>query len=114
MNKPNLIKIYLLLLWCGMLAGCGKDFLNRPPEDAIVDANFYKTPEQVLAGTAPLYNIVWFAYNDKSSHGIGDGRGRLPERAAGELFVGGDVALAGGSDDVLGQLRRRRDAVPTR
>jgi hypothetical protein len=31
----------------------------------------------VLAGTAPLYNIVWFAYNDKSSHGIGDGRGGL-------------------------------------
>lgn len=58
-----------------MLTGCSKDFLNRPPEDAIVDANFYRTPEQVLAGTAPLYNIVWFAYNDKASHGIGDARG---------------------------------------
>ncbi|RPD42032.1 RagB/SusD family nutrient uptake outer membrane protein [Chitinophaga barathri] len=75
MNKFHHTKIFLLLLWCSLLAGCSKDFLNRPPEDAIVDANFYKTPEQVLAGTAPLYNIVWFAYNDKSSHGIGDGRG---------------------------------------
>ncbi|QEH39677.1 RagB/SusD family nutrient uptake outer membrane protein [Chitinophaga sp. XS-30] len=57
------------------LTGCSKDFLNRPPEDAIVDANFYRSTEQVLAGTAPLYNIVWFAYNDKASHGIGDARG---------------------------------------
>ena len=75
MNKFHHTKTFFLLLWCSVLAGCSKDFLNRPPEDAIVDANFYKTPEQVLAGTAPLYNIVWFAYNDKSSHGIGDGRG---------------------------------------
>jgi hypothetical protein len=69
-------KIYLAVLtFCGMLSSCSKDFLNRPPEDAIVDANFYQTTDQVLAGTAPLYNIVWFAYNDKASHGIGDGRG---------------------------------------
>jgi len=68
-------KIYLTALaFCGMLSSCSKDFLNRPPEDAIVDANFYQSADQVLAGTAPLYNIVWFAYNDKASHGIGDGR----------------------------------------
>ncbi|HEY0610563.1 MAG TPA: RagB/SusD family nutrient uptake outer membrane protein [Chitinophaga sp.] len=68
-------KIYLTaLVFCGMLSSCSKDFLNRPPEDAIVDANFYQSTDQVLAGTAPLYNIVWFAYNDKASHGIGDGR----------------------------------------
>jgi hypothetical protein len=68
-------KIYLTALaFCGMLSSCSKDFLNRPPEDAIVDANFYQSTDQVLAGTAPLYNIVWFAYNDKASHGIGDGR----------------------------------------
>ncbi|RAJ77526.1 putative outer membrane starch-binding protein [Chitinophaga dinghuensis] len=58
-----------------LLAGCSKSFLNRPPEDQIVDANFYQTTEQVMAGTAPLYNLVWFAYNDKASHGLGDGRG---------------------------------------
>src|SRR5687768_5560283 len=34
------------------------------------------------------------------------------EAGAGELLVGGDVALAGGGDDVGGQLGRRRDAVP--
>src|SRR5690606_230702 len=45
--------------------------------DTIVDANFWKTPDQILAGTAPLYNIAWFDYNDKASHGIGDGRGGM-------------------------------------
>jgi hypothetical protein len=66
---------YLITFIClTILSACSKDFLNRPPEDAIVDVNFYKTSDQVLAGTAPLYNIVWFSYNDKASHGIGDGR----------------------------------------
>jgi len=69
-------RIYLVFIII-ILAGCSKDFLNKPPQDAIVDANFYQSSDQVLAGTAPLYNIVWFAYNDKSSHGIGDGRGGL-------------------------------------
>ena len=59
----------------GAIVACSPDFLDRPPLDAIVDANFYQNDEQVLAATAPLYNIVWFAYNDKASHGIGDARG---------------------------------------
>ena len=59
------------------IAGCSEDFIERPPDDTIVDANFWKTPDQILAGTAPLYNIAWFDYNDKASHGIGDGRGGM-------------------------------------
>ena len=58
-----------------VLTSCQKNFLERPPQDQIVDANFYQTDDQILAGTAPLYNLVWFDYNDKASHGIGDGRG---------------------------------------
>ncbi|MVT08188.1 RagB/SusD family nutrient uptake outer membrane protein [Chitinophaga tropicalis] len=74
MKKIN-YHIYIIAFTCILaMSGCSKDFLNRPPEDGIVDANFYKTTDQILAGTAPLYNIVWFAYNDKASHGIGDGR----------------------------------------
>lgn len=59
----------------GGMVSCSEDFLDRPPLDAIVDANFYKTDDQILAASAPLYNLVWFAYNDKASHGIGDARG---------------------------------------
>jgi len=74
MKKRNYNKYLITFICLIALSACSKDFLNRPPEDAIVDVNFYRSSDQVLAGTAPLYNIVWFAYNDKASHGIGDGR----------------------------------------
>ncbi|MEP7111414.1 MAG: hypothetical protein ABI760_25685, partial [Ferruginibacter sp.] len=55
-------------------SGCKKDFLERPPTDAIVDAGFYQTDEQVLAATNLLYSKVWFDYNDKASYNLGDFR----------------------------------------
>lgn len=64
-----------------LLVGCSKDFLDRSPEDTLVDKNYYQTDNQVLMGTAPLYNVVWFDYNDKASFAIGDARG-------GTLFSG--------------------------
>jgi starch-binding outer membrane protein, SusD/RagB family len=57
-----------------LLSGCKKDFLERPPTDAIVDANFYKTDEQLAAATALLYNKVWFDYNENPSFSLGDVR----------------------------------------
>ncbi len=75
-TNTNFQKIVLgATLLLGGMVGCSEDFLDRPPLDAIVDANFYKTDDQILAASAPLYNMVWFAYNDKASHGIGDARG---------------------------------------
>jgi hypothetical protein len=57
-----------------LFASCKKSFLEKPPTDSIVDANFYKTNEQVMAGTASLYNRVWFDYNDKAYYNLGDFR----------------------------------------
>lgn len=57
-----------------VMSGCKKDFLVKPPTDRIVDASFYKTNEQVLAGTSLLYSQVWFDYNDKASYNLGDFR----------------------------------------
>ena len=57
-----------------MLPGCKKAFLERPPTDAIVDANFYKTDEQIAASTSLLYNRVWFDYNENPSFSLGDVR----------------------------------------
>ncbi|WPP50708.1 RagB/SusD family nutrient uptake outer membrane protein [Catalinimonas niigatensis] len=73
--RYNIYLACLFLISC--FAACEEDFLERPPLSSIVDGNYYQTAEQVLAGTAPLYNIVWFAYNDKASHGIGDARGGI-------------------------------------
>ena len=50
-----------------LMQGCSEDFLDRPPLDAITSGNFYKTDDEILAGTAPLYNIVWFDFNDKAN-----------------------------------------------
>src|SRR5436190_6993816 len=75
MNKMNYIKSAIgLSVSILFLAGCKKDFLAKPPSDAVVDANFYKTDEQVLAGTNLLYSKVWFDYDDKASYNLGDFR----------------------------------------
>src|SRR4051812_8441787 len=69
-------KIYLAsFLLAGIFQGCSDSFIDRPPTDSIVDETFYKSSEQILAASAPLYNIVWFQYNDESAFGLGDGRG---------------------------------------
>jgi len=63
------------LLALSVFSGCSEDFLDRPPQSALVDANFYQTDAQILASTSLLYNIVWFDYNDKASYNLGDYRG---------------------------------------
>ena len=72
--KYSWIAILITIL---MVHGCSQDFLNRPPVDAITDANFYKTDAEVMSATALLYNRVWFDYNDKASYEIGDFRGGI-------------------------------------
>src|SRR5438552_17708046 len=56
------------------LLGCKKSFFEKPPTDAVVDASFFKSDEQVLAATRLLYSKVWFDYNDKASYNLGDFR----------------------------------------
>ena len=70
-HKNYFVGLVLPILF---LSACKKDFLEKPPTDSIVDAGFYKTDEQVMAGTASLYNRVWFDYNDKASYNLGDFR----------------------------------------
>ncbi len=76
MKKILSIKfIVSLLVAAALLTGCKKNFLEKPPLSSITDANFYKTDEQVMAGTALLYSTVWFDYNDKAMYNLGDFRG---------------------------------------
>lgn len=73
----NLYKICLTVssLVLLLVTSCTKEFLDRPPLDVPVDANFYKNDAQVLAGSSALYNKVWFEYNRKASFSLGDFRG---------------------------------------
>ncbi|WP_439558439.1 RagB/SusD family nutrient uptake outer membrane protein [Dyadobacter sp.] len=57
-----------------LMQGCSEDFLDRPPLDALTSGNFYKTDDEILAGTAPLYNIVWFDFNDKAAMSFQEAR----------------------------------------
>lgn len=76
MKKLMNIKIWSIVLGSiFLLAGCSDSFLDRPPLDSIVDANFYKTDDQVMAATALLYNFVWFDFNDKASFSLSEFRG---------------------------------------
>src|SRR5258705_13415683 len=76
MKKINRINYFIgLLLAIAALPGCKKSFLEKPPLSSVVDANFYKTDDQVLAATSLLYSQVWFDYNDKAMYNLGDFRG---------------------------------------
>ncbi|MEO6357782.1 MAG: RagB/SusD family nutrient uptake outer membrane protein [Ferruginibacter sp.] len=77
MKKININSTLFLvgsLLSVILFSGCKKNFLEKPPTDSVVDASFYQTDEQVLAGTSLLYSKVWFDYNDKASYNLGDFR----------------------------------------
>ncbi|MEH6406726.1 MAG: RagB/SusD family nutrient uptake outer membrane protein [Leeuwenhoekiella sp.] len=72
--KTNKI-IYTLLTVILLAANysCSDD-LDIEPEDQITRENFYQSEEDFQAATAPLYNKVWFSFNDKFYFGLGDGR----------------------------------------
>ncbi|HXO77326.1 MAG TPA: RagB/SusD family nutrient uptake outer membrane protein, partial [Puia sp.] len=72
--KP-IIKYSMLLVLVVIVNGCKKDFLTRPPQDSTTSGNFYTTNAEVMAGTAPLYGIVWFDYNDKAFLSFGEAHG---------------------------------------
>jgi predicted small lipoprotein YifL len=69
--KNQFIYVLPILVITG-LAGCGKEFLERPPEDRVTADNYYQSYEDLRNSTAPLYNIVWFDYNERAGYSIGD------------------------------------------
>ncbi|MEN9909778.1 MAG: hypothetical protein RLZZ540_2927 [Bacteroidota bacterium] len=75
MKNINKICFTVFSLFLLLFTSCADDFLERPPLDVPVDANFYKTNDQVLSGSALLYNQVWFTYNTNASWTLGDFRG---------------------------------------
>src|SRR4051794_16749800 len=57
-----------------------------------------------------IAGLARFEGSKRARAPISPEKGLLLESAAGELLVRGHVALAGGGDDVVRQLRRWRDA----
>jgi len=68
------IKLLAIISALTLMQGCKEKFLDRPPLDALTSGNFYRTDAEIMAGTAPLYNIVWFDFNDKANMSFQEAR----------------------------------------
>lgn len=68
------IYISVIFLASLIILNCSKDFLDRQPEDRLTDATYYQTDDEILMGTAPLYNVVWWYYLRNAMATIGDMR----------------------------------------
>lgn len=55
------------------ISSCSSE-LDISPSDQISKENFFQSEQDFLAATGPLYNRVWFSFNDKFYFGLGDGR----------------------------------------
>lgn len=66
--------LYTLALASSLTLTACSDFLDITANDRITGENFYKTEDDFKAATSPLYNKVWFDFNDKFYYGLGDGR----------------------------------------
>lgn len=73
MKTKNILLTFVLTALPFFAISCS-DLLDVEPEDVITKENFYKTEEDFKAATGPLYNKVWFDFNDKFYYGLGDGR----------------------------------------
>ena len=71
------------LLSLGLLAGCGKKFLDESPTDQVTDVNFYKTETDAIQATTAVYNqMATLGQYNSSLWGIGD--------------IGSDLSTTGG------------------
>lgn len=73
MKTKNIIFTVLTIALPFIWTSCS-DLLEGTPNDLITKENFYQTESDFKAATAPLYNKVWFDFNDKFYYGLGDGR----------------------------------------
>lgn len=73
MKSKYIISTILLMVFPLLWTSCS-DLLDVEPEDRITAENFYQSEDDFRAATAPLYNKVWFDFNDKFYYGLGDGR----------------------------------------
>ena len=56
------------------LTSCVGDFLDQENSYQLSPETFYDSEASLLAATSPLYNYVWYDFNDKFYYGMGDGR----------------------------------------
>lgn len=65
------LNIIFALAFALLLVGC-ENFLTTVPEDQLTLDGYFRTEEQCVQATAPLYGFVWFNFNDKAIFALGD------------------------------------------
>ena len=99
MKRYNLLKFVILGLIALGFTSCKESFLETPPLDNLTAPNFFNTDAELLAGTAALYNKVWFGSNGQALLAFGDGRaGNMltPYNASWEQFYQFNVSNTNG------------------
>lgn len=62
-----------MLLGMVTLQSC-EDYLEQENTTSLNQETFFDSDDAVEAATAPLYNYVWYNFNEKFYYGMGDGR----------------------------------------
>lgn len=62
----------ILLAGSGSLFSCKEAFLDRPSQNGPTLDTYYTTAAQVNAATGLLYNTIWYEWQDKAYHAIGE------------------------------------------
>lgn len=63
----SIVSFFLLLMSC-------EDFLTHDNTTNANQETFFDSDKAIEAATAPLYNYVWYNFNEKFYYGMGDGR----------------------------------------
>ena len=72
--KTSILKYTIALAGMMSLASCAEDFLDQKNSYQLSQDNFFTSDEAVSQAITPLYNYVWYMFNDKAYYGMGDGR----------------------------------------
>ena len=87
-------KIYVLLFAVMLMASSCDSFLNNPLNSSITGQSL--SSDNLPALTAPLYNRVWFDFNDKFCYGLGDGMSyNLRTPSSDYIYPFGDLQVNG-------------------
>lgn len=72
--KTNIFKYTIALAGMLSLGSCAEDFLDQKNSYQLSQDNFFTSNEAVSQAIIPLYDYVWYMFNDKAYYGMGDGR----------------------------------------
>ncbi len=72
--KTNIFKLTIALAGMLSMTSCAEDFLEQKNSYQLSQDNFFTNDDAVSQAVTPLYNYVWYMFNDKAYYGMGDGR----------------------------------------